>query len=642
MSMSAWFQWALLRTSTHGLLKSKMQMIDISEIRTIEHDVLIVGAGGAGLSAAIEASAQGMSTGIVMKSLLGKAHTVMAEGGMAAALGNVDPRDDWKIHFRDTMRGGKFLNSWRMAELHAKIAPERVRLLEEWGAVFDRTKKGLINQRNFGGHRYPRLAHVGDRTGLEMIRTLQDHGVHQGIQAYMECTALDLLTNESGAVCGVVCMWRETGTFTIFKAKSIIFATGGGGKAWDVTSNSWEYTGDGYAMAYEAGAELMDLEFNQFHPTGMVWPLSVKGILVTESVRGEGGILLNSEGTRFMFNYIPDRFKSETADTKEEAARWLAGDPNARRPPELLTRDVVARAINDEVKAGRGSPHGGAFLNIATQRSAEDIKKKLPSMYHQFKVLAELDITKEPMEVGPTCHYFMGGIRVDADTTMSSVPGLFACGECAAGLHGANRLGGNSLSDLLVFGYLSGKHAADYAKNTSHSEIDSEQAMRIIRNATGILNRESGENPYLLHEELEKNMQTNVGIIRTKQNLDNGIEKIEELKSRYQSVKAKGASQFNPGWHEALSLRNLLITSEAVARAALLREESRGAHTRADFPGEQAEWLKYNIVTSKGDSGDMQLKKVERSQPDAELERIAKSTIEDLENEIVEERKSNS
>lgn len=614
-------------------------MIDISEIKTIEHDVLIVGAGGAGLSAAIEASAQGMSTGIVMKSLLGKAHTVMAEGGMAAALGNVDPRDDWKIHFRDTMRGGKFLNVWRMAELHAQLAPERVRLLEEWGAVFDRTKKGLINQRNFGGHRYPRLAHVGDRTGLEMIRTLQDHGIHQGIEAYMECTALDLLTADDGSVCGVVCMWRESGRFIIFKAKSIIFATGGGGKAWDVTSNSWEYTGDGYAMAYEVGAELMDLEFNQFHPTGMVWPLSVKGILVTESVRGEGGILLNSEGTRFMFNYIPDRLRSETADTEEEAARWLAGDPNARRPPELLTRDVVARAINDEVKAGRGSPHGGAFLNIATQRSAEDIKKKLPSMYHQFKVLAELDITKEPMEVGPTCHYFMGGIRVDADTTMSSVKGLFACGECAAGLHGANRLGGNSLSDLLVFGYLSGKHAAKYAQENSQQDVNADQVEQIIRNATDILNRESGANPYLLHEDLEKNMQSNVGIIRTAENLNKGIDTIEDLKRQYRTVKAKGASQFNPGWHEALSMRNLLITAEAVARAALLREESRGAHTRADFPGEQPEWLKYNIVISKGNDGEMVLQKSERPNPDDELSRIAKSTIEDLESEIQEERK---
>lgn len=472
-----------------------------------------------------------------------------------------------------------------------------------------------------------------------MIRALQDHGIHQGIETYMECTALDLLKNESGEVCGVVCMWREMGTFTIFKAKSIIFATGGGGKAWDVTSNSWEYTGDGYALAYEAGAELMDLEFNQFHPTGMVWPLSVKGILVTESVRGEGGILLNNEGTRFMFNYIPERFRSETADTEEEAARWLAGDPNARRPPELLTRDVVARAINEEVKAGRGSKHGGAYLNIATQRSAEDIKRKLPSMYHQFKVLAELDITKEPMEVGPTCHYFMGGIRVDADTSMSSVPGLFACGECAAGMHGANRLGGNSLSDLLVFGYLAGKNAAEYAKNKgNHSEFDKDQASNIIRNATAILNRESGANPYLLHERLEQNMQSNVGIIRTREDLETGIGEIENIKEDYKTVKAKGASQFNPGWHEALAMRNLLITAEAVARAAELREESRGAHTRADFPGEQKEWLNYNIVSKKGVDGNMELSKVERSMPDGELRRIAESTIEDLEKEIAEER----
>ncbi len=614
-------------------------MIDISEIQTITHDVLVVGAGGAGLSAAIEASSRGMSTGIVMKSLLGKAHTVMAEGGMAAALGNVDARDDWKIHFRDTMRGGKFLNVWRMAELHAKLAPERVRLLEEWGAVFDRTREGLINQRNFGGHRYPRLAHVGDRTGLEMIRTLQDHGIHQGFESYMECTALDLLKNAVGQVCGVVCMWRETGTFIILKAKAIILATGGGGKAWDVTSNSWEYTGDGYGMAYQAGAELMDLEFNQFHPTGMVWPLSVKGILVTESVRGEGGILLNNEGTRFMFNYIPERFRSETASTQEEAARWLAGDPNARRPPELLTRDVVARAINEEVKAGRGSVHGGAYLNIATQRSAEDIRKKLPSMYHQFKVLAELDITLEPMEVGPTCHYFMGGIRVDPDTSMSSVPGLYACGECAAGMHGANRLGGNSLSDLLVFGYLSGKSASEFAQNTvSHSEINEDQVQSIIRSATDILNRETGANPYLLHEELERTMQHRVGIIRSREDLEEGIAQLEKIKASYATVKAKGASQFNPGWHEALGMRNLLITAEAVAKAALMREESRGAHTRSDFPGEQDEWLQYNIITQRGSDGQMQLRKVERPVPDAELKRIAQSNIEDLEKEIARER----
>ena len=440
--------------------------MNISDIQTIEHDVIVVGAGGAGLRAAIECSIKGLSTGLVCKSLLGKAHTVMAEGGIAAALGNVDERDHWKVHFRDTMRGGKFLNVWRMAELHAKQAPGRVRELEEWGAVFDRTKSGLINQRNFGGHRYPRLAHVGDRTGLEIIRTLQDHGIHQGIDVYMECTGLDLLKEED-RISGMVAMWRETGRFVIFKTRAIILATGGGGKAWKITSNSWEYTGDGYGMAFEAGAELMDMEFTQFHPTGMVWPPSVRGILVTEGVRGEGGILVNSEGQRFMFENIPNRFASETADTEEEAARWLAGDKEARRPPELLTRDVVARAIRKEVNAGRGSPHGGAFLDIASRRSADDIKRKLPSMYHQFKVLAELDITTEQMEVGPTLHYCMGGIRVDADSQMSTVPGLFACGECSGGMHGANRLGGNSLSDLLVFGKLAGDGAADYIKELS-------------------------------------------------------------------------------------------------------------------------------------------------------------------------------
>jgi len=597
-------------------------MIPLSELETHEHDVLIIGAGGA-----------------ICKSLLGKAHTVMAEGGMAAALGNVDARDHWKIHFRDTMRGGKFLNVWRMAELHARHAADRVRELEEWGAVFDRTKDGLINQRNFGGHRYPRLAHVGDRTGLEMIRTLQDHGIHQGIEIYMECAALDVVKDKEGRVSGVVGLWRETGKFVVFKAKSIIFATGGGGKAWEITSNSWEYTGDGYAMAYEAGAELMDLEFNQFHPTGMVWPPSVKGTLVTEGVRGEGGVLRNSEGKRFMYDYIPEKFASETADTEEEAARWLAGDESARRPPELLTRDVVARAINDEVKAGRGSTHGGVYLDIAKQRSAEDIKKKLPSMYHQFKVLAELDITKEPMEVGPTCHYFMGGIRVDADTTMSNVEGLFACGECAAGMHGANRLGGNSLSDLLVFGNLAGKGAAAYSKGlTSNPEVSEEDVNNIIKNATDILNRESGENPYLLHEDLQANMQVNVSIVRTKEDLEKGIDGLEKIKEKYKNIKAPGASQYNPGWHEALALRNLLVTSEAVARAALIREESRGAHTRVDFPGERDEWIKYNIVTKKGADGNMEVSKVERPEPDAELKRVGESELEALEAEVAAEQ----
>jgi len=613
-------------------------MFDIADIQTVEHDVIIIGAGGAGLRAAIECSKRGLSTGLVCKSLLGKAHTVMAEGGVAAALGNVDNRDHWKVHFRDTMRGGKFLNAWRMAELHAKQAPERVRELEEWGAVFDRTNKGLINQRNFGGHRYPRLAHVGDRTGLEIIRTLQDYGVHQGIEIYMECTGLDLI-KDGDKISGMVAMWRDSGQFIIFKTGAVIMATGGGGKAWKVTSNSWEYTGDGHAMAYEAGAELIDMEFTQFHPTGMVWPPSVHGTLVTEGVRGEGGILVNSEGRRFMFDNIPKRFASETADTEEEAGRWLAGDKNARRPPELLTRDVVARAIRKEVKAGRGSPHGGAFLDIANQRSEEDIKKKLPSMYHQFKVLAELDITKDVMEVGPTLHYMMGGIRVDADTQMSRVPGLFACGECSGGMHGANRLGGNSLSDLLVFGKLAGEGASDYIKKLNQKpQIDEDQIKSIIRNATVILNRESGENPYLLHEKLVENMQNSVGIVRTEELLSEGITKLEDLKLSYKNIKASGASQYNPGWHEALAFRNLIITAESVARSALMREESRGAHTRVDFPGEKDEWLDYNIVISKNEIGEMQTNKVPREKPNKELQRIANLSMESLENEIFTEK----
>ncbi len=614
--------------------------MNISELKTYEHDVIVVGAGGAGLRAAIECSAQGMNTGLVCKSLLGKAHTVMAEGGMAAALGNVDHRDHWKVHFRDTMRGGKFLNVWRMAELHAKQAPERVRELEEWGAVFDRTRDGLINQRNFGGHRYPRLAHVGDRTGLEMIRTLQDYGIHQGFEVYMEYSALDLL-KDGDRIAGLVAMVRDTGEFVVFKAKAVIFATGGAGKAWKVTSNSWEYTGDGYGMAFQAGAELMDLEFTQFHPTGMVWPPSVAGILVTEGVRGEGGILVNSEGIRFMFDNIPQRFASETAPNEDEANRWLAGDKNARRPAELLTRDVVARAILKEVKEGRGSPHGGAFLDIASRREAEYIKKKLPSMYHQFKVLAELDITKQPMEVGPTLHYFMGGIRVDADSQMTNVPGLFACGECSAGMHGANRLGGNSLSDLLVFGKLAGTGATDYCRSLSQApQVEAHQVTQIIRSATDILNRESGENPYLIHDDLRETMQDKVGIVRTDEDLKQGIDQLEVLKQRYQKVKAEGTSQYNPGWHEALSMRNLLITSEAVAKAALLRTESRGAHTRLDHEGESDQWLQANVVIKKGTDGSMDVQKVPRPQPPQELQQVANAELEDLEAAIAAEAKT--
>jgi succinate dehydrogenase / fumarate reductase flavoprotein subunit len=605
-------------------------MPTLSEIETHEHEVLVVGAGGAGLRAAIECSAVGMSTGLVCKSLLGKAHTVMAEGGVAAALGNVDPRDNWKIHFRDTMRGGKFLNQWRMAELHAREAPDRVRELEAWGAVFDRTRDGLISQRNFGGHRYPRLAHVGDRTGLEMIRTLQDHGVHQGFEVYMECTGLELLL-DGGRIAGLLAYRRETGRFVVFRAKAVVLATGGGGKAWRITSNSWEYTGDGFGMAYQAGAELMDMEFTQFHPTGMVWPPSVRGILVTEGVRGDGGVLLDNKGERFMFRYIPAKFAAETAATEEEANRWLRGDRTARRPPELLTRDEVARAIVAEVNAGRGSPHGGVFLDIATRLPAEVIKKKLPSMYHQFKELAEVDITRQPMEVGPTLHYFMGGVRVDADTQQSSVPGLFAAGECAAGLHGANRLGGNSLSDLLVFGRLAGIGAARYVRGLGASpRIDEAQVLAAARRATDILNRESGTNPYLIQEDLQGVMGRYVGIVRKEDDLQTALGELERLRADAARVKASGASQYNPGWHAALDLEPLLTTAEAVTRAALVRQESRGAHTRLDHPGEREEWLKVNVVVRKGPSG-MEARAVPRPDPPRELATIAHASLEDLE-----------
>jgi succinate dehydrogenase / fumarate reductase flavoprotein subunit len=606
-------------------------MFDIKELETIEHDVLVVGAGGAGIRAAIECAKRGMNTGMISKSLLGKAHTVMAEGGMAAALGNVDSRDNWKIHFRDTMRGGKFLNQWRMAELHARQAPDRVRELEDMGAVFDRTKDGLINQRNFGGHRYPRLAHVGDRTGLEMIRTLQDFCVHQGIATHMECIALDVLTT-NGAVNGLVAYWRDTGRFVLFKTKAIIFATGGAGRAWSVTSNSWEYTGDGAAMAYRSGAELMDLEFTQFHPTGMVWPPSVKGILVTEGVRGEGGILFNNKNERFMFNYIPEKFATETADTIEESEKWFDGDNDARRPPELLTRDVVARAIMNEVKEGRGSEHGGVYLDIASRRPADYIKKKLPSMYHQFKELAEVDITADAMEVGPTLHYFMGGIRVNHDTQQTNVPGLFACGECAAGLHGANRLGGNSLSDLLVFGKLAGEHASDYASKNQFKEINSQAVESIIRKNTNILNREDGPNPYALNKKIQSVMNNHVGIVREEKELKEGIAKLNSLKEEIKNVKADSASQYNPGWNLAIDINNMIVACEAVAKSALERKESRGGHTRIDFPDENKECLDFNLVIKKDDDGSMHVRKEPRKQPPDELSSIAYATLEELEN----------
>ena len=604
-------------------------MIHLDEIQTIEHDVLVVGAGGAGLRAAIETSNLGLSTGVITKSLLGKAHTVMAEGGMAAALGNVDSRDNWKIHFRDTMRGGKFLNQWEMAAIHAKEAPDRVRELEDWGAVFDRTRTGLINQRNFGGHRYPRLAHVGDRTGLELIRTLQDHGIHQGMHVHMECIGIDLL-QDGGKISGMLAYWRETGRFVVFRAPVVIFATGGAGKAWRVTSNSWEYSGDGYGMAARAGAELMDMEFTQFHPTGMVWPPSVRGTLVTEGVRGEGGILTNSEGVRFMFDNIPERFASETADTKEEAQLWLDGDREARRPPELLTRDVVARAIMREVKAGRGSEHGGAYLDIS-HRNSDFVKRKLPSMYHQFKELAEVDITAQQMEVGPTLHYYMGGIRVDAESQMTNVPGLFAAGECGTGLHGANRLGGNSLSDLIVFGARAGLGAKAYLDKLSGTPtVQQEQVHQQMRSVIDFLNREDGENPYVVVDDLQTTMEQHVGIVRDGTELEEGIEKLQKLKERAAAVKAHATSQYNPGWNTCIDLRNMILSAEATARCALQREESRGAHTRLDFEGEREEGLTFNSVVKLVD-GQIEARKEMRPTPPEELAKIANASLEDLE-----------
>src|SRR3954447_24728245 len=584
------------------------------EFQRVSYDVLVIGAGGAGLRAAIEAAATGAKVGVVCKSLLGKAHTVMAEGGIAAALANVDDRDNWRVHFSDTMRGGQYLNNWRMAELHAREAPECVRELEAWGALFDRTSDGRILQRNFGGHRYPRLAHVGDRTGLEMIRTLQDHGIHAGMEVHMECTVLSLLM-DGGRVAGACGYDRERGRFQLWEAKAVVLATGGIGRAFKITSNSWEYTGDGLALAYRAGAELKDMEFVQFHPTGMVWPISVRGILVTEGVRGEGGVLRNSEGRRFMFDDIPDNYKEQTADTEEEGWRYTQGDKNARRPPELLTRDHVARCINREVKAGRGSPHGGVLLDISwikerMPKSAEHIKRKLPSMYHQFKQLADLDITKEPMEVGPTTHYMMGGIRVDGDSQMSTVPGLFAAGEVAAGLHGANRLGGNSLSDLLVFGKRAGRYAAEFAKQNGAVAINEAEAQTVA--ATAVKPFESGtagENPYQVQYDLQESMQDLVGIVRTGSEMERALEVIEQLWTRAARVGVPGHRQYNNGWHTAMDLRNLLIVSEAITRAALSREESRGAQFREDFPDKDGEWGKCNTVVKRGGDGAMAVEK---------------------------------
>ena len=603
----------------------------MSDYETHEFDVLVIGAGGAGLRAAIEASAAGCSVGLVCKSLLGKAHTVMAEGGIAASLANVDDRDNWRVHFADTMRGGQYLNNWRMAELHAKEAPARVRELEAWGAVFDRTKDGRILQRNFGGHKYPRLAHVGDRTGLEMIRTLQDHGVHQGIEVFMECTVIRLL-KDGDRVVGAFGYHRERGRFVVFHARAVVLATGGIGKAYKITSNSWEYTGDGHALAYQAGAELVDMEFVQFHPTGMVWPPSVRGILVTEGVRGEGGVLKNRNGERFMFKDIPELYKNQTADNPEEGWRYTQGDKNARRPPELLTRDHVARCIVREVREGRGSPHGGVYLDIAWIRekipnSAEHIKRKLPSMYHQFKELGNIDITREPMEIGPTTHYVMGGVRVDGDTQMSTVPGLFAAGECAGGLHGANRLGGNSLSDLLVFGKRAGEYAAKYAKEHPAGPVPSDQIEEAARWALEPFERTGGnEGPYQVQHDLQDLMQDLVGIVRNEADMSRAVDGLEKLWDRARRVRVVGNREYNPGWHTAMDLNNLLTVSEAVARAGLMRKESRGAQFREDYPTKSEEFGKSNIIVQRKPDGCMNV----RLEPTKPMPEELRKVIEEM------------
>ncbi|MEX2582440.1 MAG: fumarate reductase/succinate dehydrogenase flavoprotein subunit [Gemmatimonadota bacterium] len=594
----------------------------------LEYDVLVIGAGGAGLRAAVEASGAGVRVGLICKSLLGKAHTVMAEGGVAASLANVDERDGWRVHFADTMRGGQYLNSWRMAELHAKEAPDRVRELEAWGALFDRTKEGKILQRNFGGHRYPRLAHVGDRTGLEMIRVLQDHGVHQGIKVHMECTVIRLL-KDGDRISGVLAYERERGRFILLSARAVVLATGGIGRAFKITSNSWEYTGDGHSLAYNAGADLIDMEFVQFHPTGMVWPPSVRGILVTEGVRGEGGILLNNEGRRFMFDDIPPLYRDQTADTPDEGWRYTQGDRQARRPPELLTRDHVARCIVGEVKEGRGSPHGGVFLDIAwigerMAKADEHIRRKLPSMYHQFKQLADIDITKTPMEVGPTTHYAMGGVRVEPDSQMSTVPGLFAAGECAAGLHGANRLGGNSLSDLLVFGQRAGEYAARFARENGETTIDESLVEQESRHALEPFSRTggSGHGAYQIQFELQDAMQDLAGIVRREEEMERALEVIASLRERASMVAVSGNREYNPGWHTALDLENLLVVSEAVVRAGQARRESRGAHFREDYPEKEDEFARFNFVIHRGDDGEMVLERVEKPAIPQELQAI--------------------
>jgi succinate dehydrogenase / fumarate reductase flavoprotein subunit len=597
-----------------------------AKFETHDHDVLVIGAGGAGLRAAIEASAEGLSVGLVCKSLLGKAHTVMAEGGVAAALGYVEPKDNWRVHFRDTMKGGRYLNQWRMAQLHAMEAPDRVKELEAWGALFDRTADGRILQRNFGGHKYPRLAHVGDRTGLEMIRTLQQHAVHRGMQVYMECTVTRLLVG-GDRIRGAFGYWRDSGRFVVFRSKAVVLATGGIGRCFRINSNSWECTGDGQALAYLAGAELMDLEFMQFHPTGMVWPPSVRGTLITEGVRGEGGTLRNRDGKRIMFGYIPELYANETANTEEEADQWLRESTSgvtskARRTPDLLPRDIVARAIHGEVKAGRGSPHGGVFLDIHSRRSAEDIKRKLPAMYHQFKELGDVDITKEPMEVGPTAHYTMGGVRVDPETQESRIRGLFAAGECAAGMHGANRLGGNSLSDLLVFGRIAGSYASRYAREAPAPTLDEGEIDAAQREALAPYERVEGPNPFLLHEDLKDKMQTFVGIIRNEQDLKQGLEHVLRLREAADRVKVDGNRHYNASWHQAIDMRNMLIVSEAMARAALARKESRGAHAREDFPEmDKGHFSKVNVVLRSTPSG-MQVEEIPHPDPPPEIQSV--------------------